>query len=69
MLSPFFIAGRPNAAVRLSLSAEPGKPAGGGKEPEAETGTEGRVRPGFPPPEVTCLPGPDNYFALTADLP
>jgi ATP-dependent Lon protease len=40
-----------DAALRakpMPLSTEPVKPAGGGKEPETETGPEGRIRPGFP---------------------
>jgi ATP-dependent Lon protease len=48
-----------DAALRRKptpLSAEPGKPAGGGKESETETGPEGRIRPGFPPPPVDQPP-------------
>ncbi len=52
-----------DAALRgkpMPLSAEPGKRAGGGKEPETETGPEGRIRPGFPPPPVDQPPAMAN---------
>ena len=51
------------AALRrkpMPLSAEPGKVAGGGKEPETETGPESLVRPGFPRPPVDQPPAMAN---------
>jgi ATP-dependent Lon protease len=47
------------AALRAKptpLTTEPIKPAGGGKEPETDTGPEGRIRPGFPPNPVDQPP-------------